>query len=141
MAFVALVGCSSDRTVPSSELVDRTHLGISCTADVPHHTENGAVVIDQYFGEKCDRIGLAVWLKEPARELDATLAGRSIKLRSKPYTQYQEGEFWEGFRQPAGFKSGDLRVGKDARLLLTVRSAKGKTFKTSYEISCCGGWG
>jgi hypothetical protein len=46
----------------------------------------------------CDRVGLAVWLRAPARRLTAKIDGRTFALRPPA----RPGGFWEGMLQPAG---------------------------------------
>jgi hypothetical protein len=46
----------------------------------------------------CDRVGLAVWLRAPARRLTATIGGRTFTLRP-PATRTG---YWEGALRPAG---------------------------------------
>jgi hypothetical protein len=47
----------------------------------------------------CDRAGIAVWLRRPARRLTATIDGRRVTLRPP---QSRDG-FWEGVLPRAGF--------------------------------------
>jgi hypothetical protein len=46
----------------------------------------------------CDRVGLAVWLRAPARRLTATIDGHRFRLRPPA----SPGGYWEGTLQPAG---------------------------------------
>ncbi|MCW3014782.1 MAG: hypothetical protein JWO02_1874 [Solirubrobacterales bacterium] len=46
----------------------------------------------------CDRVGLTVWLRTPARRLTATIDGRTFTLRPPAF----RGGYWEGTLQPAG---------------------------------------
>jgi hypothetical protein len=46
----------------------------------------------------CDRVGLAVWLRAPARRLTATIDGRRFTLRPPA----APGGFWEGTLRRAG---------------------------------------
>ncbi|HEY5389785.1 MAG TPA: hypothetical protein VIJ83_04455, partial [Solirubrobacteraceae bacterium] len=39
----------------------------------------------------CDRIGLAVWLRQPARSVSATVDGRGVTLQTKLAAAYQPG--------------------------------------------------
>ncbi|MCP9491777.1 MAG: hypothetical protein MSC31_18170 [Solirubrobacteraceae bacterium MAG38_C4-C5] len=60
----------------------------------------------------CDRIGLAVWLEEPARSVTATIADRHLRLRPGGFGG-QGPTYWEGYVQPAGLLSGPLEVTPD----------------------------
>src|SRR3954453_23491694 len=61
----------------------------------------------------CDRVGLAVWLREPAVKVDAEIAGQRLQLDdpewSGPAKEGQRAEF-AGFLQPAGLIDGPLKV-------------------------------
>lgn len=60
------------------------YLGLAC--------DNGAVL-------HCERVGLAVWLKEPPRSVTARLDGHSVTLgtRAGRSPAYARGRFWQGF--------------------------------------------
>ncbi len=57
----------------------------------------------------CDRVGLTVWLSEPAEDIAATIAGRPIALSDK-HAPARHGRIFEGFLRPAGLINGPLRV-------------------------------
>lgn len=55
----------------------------------------------------CDRVGLAIWLKRPAISVDATIAGRPLKLnwagdRPPRLASHKPRTAFDGFLQPAG---------------------------------------
>jgi hypothetical protein len=56
----------------------------------------------------CDRAGLAVWLRHPARRLTATIGGRRLELHPPDRAD----GFWEGTLRDAGF----LRPGSPLRV-------------------------
>ena len=152
--IVAIVACGlapacsrQPRHVDWDALVSRVHFGISCTSEVRHHTEHGAVVIDNYFGKSCDRVGLALWFTSPASHVAARLAGDDIVVQPAPagYTDVSTplavSEYFVGHRRPAGFNSGDLRVGRDATLRIRATLQTGVLLESDTVVECCGGWG
>jgi len=66
----------------------------------------------------CDRVDLAVWLTKTAFGFTVTIAGLPVKMRipvgfePTPYLG-PRAAYWEGFLQPAGLKTGRLRVRPD----------------------------
>ena len=50
----------------------------------------------------CDRVGLAIWLKEPAERLVAEIEGHRLELESPGEFVPGTGIGWEGYLQPAG---------------------------------------
>jgi hypothetical protein len=93
LVLVAL-GCGSDSSNdPASELELRTnrhggvYMGVRCR-------EPNSV--------SCDRVGLAVWLKEPAETLVAQIEGRRLELVSPGEFVPGKGTGWEGNLKPAG---------------------------------------
>jgi hypothetical protein len=74
-------------------VVERIYMGVAC------RTPNSIA---------CDRVGVAVWLPEPAQSLEATISGRVVRLRGPGRARY-----YEGFIQPAGLLSGPQRIRPD----------------------------
>jgi hypothetical protein len=123
--------------VPSRALLPREpYLGVSC------RRPNSIA---------CDRVGLAVWLRSPARAVEAEIDGRRVALddreSSAPPTMFA------GFLQPAGLSDGELRVRPDAgpgrwigrrpvsaRVRLWVTGEHG-TMTTSLVVGLHAGWG
>jgi hypothetical protein len=55
---------------------------------------------------RCDRVGLAVWLKRPAREVSAMIAGRPLRLASPAgIGPSGDGVMYTGYLEPAGIRS------------------------------------
>jgi len=99
----------------------------------------------------CDRIGLAVYLREPARRVEAQIGGRDFDLSR---SDYGTGRDFTGFLQPAGLRDGPLEITSDASggrwiggepvsapVKLWVRSADGGETTTSLEVRLMAGWG
>jgi hypothetical protein len=61
----------------------------------------------------CDRIGIAVWLRKPAVEVTAAIAGRRVSL-DDPDWSVPEQLMYAGFLQPAGLIHGPLKLTADA---------------------------
>jgi hypothetical protein len=60
----------------------------------------------------CDRVGLAVWLREPVRSVTASIAGRQLRLH--PGGSGGTGAaYLEGYLQPAGLLGGPMRITPD----------------------------
>jgi hypothetical protein len=57
----------------------------------------------------CDRVGLAVWLKRPARSVTASIAGHRLVLRNTGERGERLG-YWEAFLHPAGLEDGPLAL-------------------------------
>ena len=119
----------------STLLARRPYLGVSCR--LPNSI-------------RCDRVGLAVWLRRPADAVRAAIAGRRFRLddpeSSAPPRMHA------GFLRPAGLADGPLRVpftarGKwygegavSARVRIWV-AAGGRTTTTTVRVPLRAGWG
>jgi hypothetical protein len=95
-ALVALAGCGAgdDEPAPAPELARAPYIGVSCP---------------KANSIRCDRVGLAIWLKRNPERLNASIEGRSVKLR----IGNRRHDHWEGFLQPAGLIDGPLEVRPD----------------------------
>jgi len=64
----------------------------------------------------CNRVGLAVWLREPAVRVRAAIAGRAFSLDDPQWSgrAQHERRTFAGFLQPAGLIDGPLQVTPDA---------------------------
>jgi hypothetical protein len=105
----------------------------------------------------CDRVGLAVWLRDPAVSVDAAIAGRELELDDPEWSDPPEnGErpMFTGFLQPAGLIDGPLKVTADdgpdrwigrepvsANVDLRIVRENGATDTTSVEVRLFAGWG
>lgn len=106
----------------------------------------------------CDRVGLAIGLRKPARSVIAVVGGRRFalddgELRGSPKPHGIRRAF-AGFLQPAGLRNGPLRVqvenGRNrwtgvkpvnARVRLLVTYANGTEATTSLTVPLMAGWG
>jgi len=105
----------------------------------------------------CDRVGLAVWLREPATRVDAAIAGGEFELDDPEWSgPAEDGErrLFAGFLQPAGLIDGPLQVTPDAGpdrwigrepvsaiVTLWIVGDGGATTTTSLEVGLSPGWG
>jgi hypothetical protein len=122
--------------VAADTVVARTYMGVSC------HRAN-------WIG--CDRVGLAVWLKRPARMVSATIAGRPLRLDDKAWSVRRE-RMYAGFLQPAGLRRR-LHVRADADdtwggsptptpvVTLRVVYPSGGAVTTRLRVPLMAGWG
>jgi hypothetical protein len=136
---------SADRPVPASaaDLLSRDpYMGVSCR--VPNSFA-------------CDRVGLAVWLRQPAVRVDAAIAGRELELDDPEWSEPPEnGErrMFAGFLQPAGLIDGSLQVSPDAgpdrwigrepvSAIVDLRVVRdgGQPATTQVEVKLSAGWG
>jgi hypothetical protein len=125
------------------ELLSRDpYMGVSCR--IPNSFE-------------CDRVGLAVWLRQPAKRVDASIAGRELELDDADWSgPAEDGErrMFAGFLQPAGLIEGPLQVTPDdgpdrwigrepvsATVELSVVGADGRVTTTTVEVGLSPGWG
>ena len=101
----------------------------------------------------CDRVGLAVWLGEPAAGVSARLDGRPVALGAahlggRPRTD------WIGYLRPAGLLDGALRITPDrgrthwegahpkrVRLVVDVLRRDGSAARTQTTAPLSSGWG
>jgi hypothetical protein len=153
-ACLACVGCgdSDDPEAPASderklELRSNGHggvyLGVRCY-------EPNSV--------SCDRVGLAVWLGEPAKSLVAEIEGRRVELVSPGEFVPGKGTGWEGYLQRAGLSDpgGPLEVAREsgkprdfwsgvepvtATIRLTATYADGTTATRTIRAPLHPGWG
>jgi hypothetical protein len=122
--------------VPPGELLQRTYMGVSCPR--PNSIS-------------CDRVGLAVWLREEASAVVAEIDGRRFRLDDPEWMSWPNA--FAGFLQPAGLRDGELRVpvasGRDrwlgyghvsARVRLHVTGG-GRVRVTELDVPLHAGWG
>jgi hypothetical protein len=146
------VGCGGGRSageaigdgvtqVPASQVLSRgPYMGVSC-------------MVSNSF--TCDRIGLAMWLREPATSVEATIAGREFALDDPEWSgPGDDGErrMFAGFLQPAGLIDGPLQVTTDAgpdrwigrkpvSATVHLRIVDGGTTTTAVGVQLSPGWG
>jgi hypothetical protein len=142
-------------------------LGTACgtaTNEPPNVPPDQVLSRDPYMGVSCqvsnsfacDRVGLAVWLREPATRVRAAIADREFELDdpgwSGPAVDGQRRMF-AGFLQPAGLIDGPLRITPDdgpdrwigrkpvsAPVKLWIRDGS-TTTTTSLQVQLSPGWG
>lgn len=97
---------------------------------------------------RCDRVGIAVWLREPTDGVEVTVAGRRVVLRRSGWGP------WLGYLHPAGLLNGALGVRPDrgrfswqgkhprnVRVHVVVRDAHGAPQRASVTVPLRPGWG
>ena len=106
----------------------------------------------------CDRVGLAIWTRGPARAVRATIAGRSFELTDDPrfVGPHQRGQpyVYVGFLHHAGLRRGPLAVrvengrnrwtGKHpvrTTTRLVITRADRSRVATTVSVSLNPGWG
>jgi hypothetical protein len=105
----------------------------------------------------CDRVGLAVWLREPAVAVEAVVAGRPFELDDPEWSgPFEDGErrMFAGFLQPAGLIDGPLQVTADdgpdrwigresvsATVQLRIVRDGGSATTTTADVQLSPGWG
>ena len=152
-AAVGLGGCADDtdhreiaspppaRERPAASLLSRQpYLGVACP--VPNSIA-------------CDRVGLAVWLRTPARRVSATIGRQRFALDDERWRHDTRGDAHIGYLQPAGLSGdGPLAVRADEpphRLVrggvvrplirLRITLAAGRTVVTRTRADLHPGWG
>src|SRR4051794_41872963 len=99
-AAAALAGAAAVATRPGDDAVRP-----AATAQVD---PDAVLAREPYMGvscrrrgrARCDRVGLAVWLRRPARTVSASIAGRPLRLADP----YPSGMLFTGFLEPAGIR-------------------------------------
>jgi hypothetical protein len=98
----------------------------------------------------CDRIGLALWLKEKPVEVIAIINDRRIYLAlPRGHGNDSRGEYVEGYVQPAGlhalpFGLPDVWMGEppaSVPVMIEVEFKAGRKSSTTVEIGLHAGWG
>jgi hypothetical protein len=107
----------------------------------------------------CDRVGIAVWTRRPARGVVAVVGGRSVALDDREWsrpTRRGLRRMFAGFLKPAGMLGrGPLAVAAEDRRLdaytgrnlvsapvrLVVTRADGSRVRTSVRAQLSPGWG
>jgi len=137
------MGGPSPATVSHGEVLKRQpYMGVSCPASNSF---------------TCDRVGLAVWLEEPATQVEAAIAGLPLTLDDPDWSgpaDHGERTMFAGFLQPAGLVDGALALTEDdgpgrwighepvsAPVELTITRADGGVSTTRLEVSLSAGWG
>ena len=99
----------------------------------------------------CDRVGLAVWLEQPATRLTATIEGKPLRMKAPVRPK----GYYEGSLQPAGLTTpGPMHVTPDrgtsywegrhplrARVHLVASYGDGSVAATTVRVWLHSGWG
>ena len=104
----------------------------------------------------CDRVGLAVWVRRPARSVRARVAGRAVQLDDRAWSGPNQGgprRMFAGFLRPAGLLDGPLRITADdgparwigrrpvaARVELRIAYGSEETVLTALRVRLAPGW-
>jgi hypothetical protein len=104
----------------------------------------------------CDRVGLAVWLRDPATAVRAEIAGRPFELDDPEWSEPAVNglrRMFAGFLRPAGLIDGPLRITPDdgpdrwigrepvsAPVKLWIQDGTTIT-TTSLQVQLSPGWG
>jgi hypothetical protein len=129
--------------VPHKLVVKSSYLGVAC--------RNANDI-------RCDRVGLAIWTKRPARSVRATIGGRSFTLDDGEWSgraRHGLRRMFAGFLQPAGLQGGvPLAVTPDgpggqwmgrhpaaARVRLVITRADSSRRATTLTVPLAPGWG
>lgn len=151
--LAVLTGCGDAERDPSavptpaqaeaSEILSREpYMGVSCPEANTY---------------ACDRVGLAVWLAEPAVSVNAAIEGRALALDDPEWSgaAREDGRrMFAGFLQPAGLVDGPLALTDDdgpgrwigrepvsATVDLEIVRAGGQVEQTQRDVRLSAGWG
>ena len=120
-------------SVKPSDILDRPpYFGVSCR--VPN-------------SPNCDRVGLAVWLKQPARSIEATIEGQTFGLDNQNWSEPpKEGlrSYFAGFLEPANLTPGPVAASSEpvrTRAMLLVIDKNGEAATTTVKLGLAAGWG
>jgi hypothetical protein len=120
-----LVGC--DGSGQALQLPRDPYLGLRCyKPNVP----------------RCGRVGLAVWIARPARNVTATVDGHDVVLRTRAggTGSYRRGLFWEGiFADPSAQRIADASGSVTVRL--RVRENDGSVGSANSTVRVSEGYG
>jgi hypothetical protein len=141
-ALAATAAPSATTDSATAMLAQEPRLGVAC--GVPNSI-------------KCDRVGLAVWLRRPALSVTATVAGEPVELDDPTWSgPARNGRrmMFAGFLQPAGMLNGPLKVHPDrgrfwwagghpapARLRIVANYGNGHRTSATTTVLLAGGWG
>ncbi len=134
---VGAVGPAAGSAATKSILTRDPYLGVSCPL------ANSTA---------CDRVGLAVWLRRPARSVEATVGARHFRLDDSDWSgPAHKGlrRMFAGFLHPAGLRRGPLHVpikwagsppvATSVRVVVTYADGTRRAVRTSVGLSA--GWG
>jgi hypothetical protein len=95
---------------------------------------------------RCDRVGLAVWLARPARNVTAVVDGHDVVLRTRAggTGSYRRGLFWEGvFADPGAQRIADAfgSAAGSVTVRLRVVANDGSIDNTNSTVPLSEGYG
>jgi hypothetical protein len=95
---------------------------------------------------RCGRVGLAVWLAQPARDVTAIVDGHDVVLRTHASGtgSYRRGLFWEGiFADPNAQRIADAfgSASGSATVRLRVAEKDGSVGNTNSTVPLSEGYG
>lgn len=136
-SVVATMGTPASAAAPNRLLAGPPYLGVACP--VANRTS-------------CDRVGLAVWLRKPARSVVASMGGRSFRLDDPTWSGPRRNglrRMFAGFQKPAGLRRGPLRIPTTwtglppvkTRVRIRVTLASGAVRTTRVTVGLSPGWG
>jgi hypothetical protein len=153
VVLAAAVGCGDQETGGEA----KSHPPLSASEDVLSRDPYMGVSCPEPNSFACDRIGLAVWLREPAERVDAVVEGREFGLDDPEWSEpaeHGQRRMFAGFLQPAGLVDGPLALTPDdgpdrwigrepvsATVELRITRADGSVGETSTEVPLSAGWG
>ena len=121
LAAAICAACGSSHPAPPLRVAD-TYLGLKCADAFP-----------------CPQLGIAVWLKAPARRVTITLHGRRVRLVT--HRSYRYRRYWQGFVRDtiAEHIAGDMN--RTVRLILEATTRDGTLRRATLMSPVGPGWG
>jgi hypothetical protein len=124
-------------------------------ADLLSHPPYLGVACAEPNSIACDRVGLAVWLRRPARRVTATIGSARFALDDERWRGDSRGDAHIGYLQPAGLRGdGPLGVRVDEppdrleradaatpRVVLHITLADRRVVKITTRVGLHPGWG
>lgn len=91
---------------------------------------------------RCDRVGVAVWLRRPARHVVAVVHGRRVRLKTGRGGSgaYARGRFWQGFFRDA-YVSTLADAGERVPVRVRATFAGGVTRAATATVTVSQGYG
>jgi hypothetical protein len=125
LAVIGLAGCGGSHH--ALRLRGDPYLGLAC---------------DRVTAQRCNRIGLAVWLVHPGSGVTALVDGVSVRLHtaSRGTGSYRHERFWQGFfRDPHAQQLADNS--KSVPVRVSVTAPDGSTFTETRTVDVSEGYG
>ena len=119
-----------------------TRIGHSSAAALLRGRPVMGLTCEKALSVRCNRLGLAVWLKEPAAAVTARIGGRAVILGTKAGGSgaYSRGLFWQAlFSDEHAPAWADLSASIPVRIRVMSRS--GRVSKTRVFVNVSEGYG